>query len=64
MAKAKTEKIVFLGTGRRKKSIARVRLMPGTGVITVNGRELNEYFGPETLKSNRKTTISCYKYFR
>ena len=42
MAKAKTEKIVFLGTGRRKKSIARVRLMPGTGVITVNGRELNE----------------------
>ena len=50
MAKAKTEKIVFLGTGRRKKSIARVRLMPGTGVITVNGRELNEYFGPETLK--------------
>ena len=44
MAKAKTEKIVFLGTGRRKKSIARVRLMPGTGVITVNGRELNEYF--------------------
>ena len=36
MAKAKTEKIVFLGTGRRKKSIARVYLVPGTGKITIN----------------------------
>ncbi len=38
------------GTGRRKKSIARVRLVPGTGVITVNGRTIDEYFGLETLK--------------
>ena len=39
----------FYGTGRRKKSIARVRLYPGTGLITVNGKELNEYFGLETM---------------
>ncbi len=40
----------FLGTGRRKKSISRVRLLPGKGNITVNKRELDEYFGYETLK--------------
>ena len=40
----------FYGTGRRKKSIARVYLVPGTGVITVNKRDLDEYFGLETLK--------------
>ena len=40
----------YLGTGRRKKSIARVRLLPGTGVITINGRDVEEYFGYETLK--------------
>ena len=40
----------FYGTGRRKSSVARVRLVPGTGVITVNGRTLDEYFGLETLK--------------
>ncbi|MEG0383011.1 MAG: 30S ribosomal protein S9 [Christensenella sp.] len=40
----------FLGTGRRKQSIARVRIMAGTGNITVNKRELEEYFGYETLK--------------
>ena len=40
----------FYGTGRRKKSIARVRLYPGTGVITVNGRSIDDYFGLETLK--------------
>ena len=39
----------FYGTGRRKKSIARVRLYPGTGVITVNGKSVDEYFGLETL---------------
>ena len=50
MPKAKSEKIVFYGTGRRKKSIARVRLVEGTGVITINGRDINEYFGAETLK--------------
>ncbi len=45
---AKTEGLY--GTGRRKKSIARVRLLPGKGNITVNGKSLDEYFGLETLK--------------
>ena len=40
----------FYGTGRRKKSIARVYLVPGTGKITVNKRDIDEYFGLETLK--------------
>ena len=50
MPKAKSEKIVFYGTGRRKKSIARVRLVEGKGSITINGRDIEEYFGAETLK--------------
>ena len=40
----------FYGTGRRKKSIARVYLTPGTGNITINKRNIDEYFGLETLK--------------
>jgi small subunit ribosomal protein S9 len=44
---ATTQKII---TGRRKVSVARVRLLPGTGNITVNGRALDEYFGRETSK--------------
>ena len=40
----------FCGTGRRKKSIARVRLVEGNGTITINGTSLDEYFGAETLK--------------
>ena len=40
----------FYGTGRRKKSIARVRLYPGTGVVTINKRDINDYFGLDTLK--------------
>ncbi len=40
----------YLGTGRRKSSVARVRLLPGTGAITVNKRDLEDYFGHETLK--------------
>ena len=40
----------FYGTGRRKKSIARVRIVPGSGVITINGRDIDDYFGLETLK--------------
>jgi len=40
----------YYGTGRRKHSVARVRLYPGTGVITVNGRDIDEYFGLDTLK--------------
>ena len=51
MAKAKSVKSVFYGTGRRKKSIARVRLVEGTGVITINGKSIDEYFGTEVLKT-------------
>ena len=49
MAK-KTENIVFQGTGRRKESIARVRVMAGKGEVTVNGKKLDEYFGSDILK--------------
>ena len=40
----------FYGTGRRKHSIARVYLVPGTGKVTINKRDMDEYFGMETLK--------------
>ena len=40
----------FYGTGRRKKSVARVRLYNGTGKVTINDRDINDYFGLETLK--------------
>ena len=49
-AKQKKEDIAFYGTGRRKKSIARVRLVNGSGNITVNKKNIDEYFGVETLK--------------
>jgi small subunit ribosomal protein S9 len=44
-----TDKAVYYGTGRRKTSVARVRIMPGTGIITVNGREAAGYFGRTVL---------------
>ena len=47
---AKSEKIVYTGTGRRKSSIARVRLVEGSGKITINGKDIDEFFGLETLK--------------
>ena len=40
----------YYGTGRRKHSVARVRMYPGIGKITINGRDIDEYFGLETLK--------------
>ncbi|MEA4912698.1 MAG: 30S ribosomal protein S9 [Oscillospiraceae bacterium] len=40
----------FYGTGRRKSSVARVRLYNGTGAITINNRDIDDYFGLETLK--------------
>ena len=43
-------KLQYQGTGRRKHSVARVRIVPGTGVITINGKNIDEYFGLETLK--------------
>ena len=44
MAEAKTKKAFYLGTGRRKTSVARVRLAEGTGQLLINGRELNDFF--------------------
>lgn len=43
-------KVQYYGTGRRKKSVARVRLVPGNGKITINDRDIDDYFGLETLK--------------
>ena len=40
----------FYGTGRRKSSVARVRIVPGTGKITINDRDIDDFFGLETLK--------------
>ncbi len=45
-----SKKVEFLGTGRRKSSVARVRIFAGTGVITINKRNIDEFFGLETLK--------------
>ncbi len=42
--------VVYSATGRRKSSVARVRLVPGAGKVVINGREMNDYFGLETLK--------------
>ena len=42
--------VQYCGTGRRKKSVARVILVPGTGAITINKRDIDDYFGLETLK--------------
>ena len=51
MAKTSAKKkIQYWGTGRRKKAIARVRLVPGNGSITINKRTLEDYFGEDTLK--------------
>ena len=45
-----SSKPYFYGTGRRKKSVARVRIVPGSGAITINGRDVDDYFGLDTLK--------------
>ena len=51
MATYKCKRPYMYGTGRRKQSVARVHLIPnGTGVITINGRDIDDYFGLETLK--------------
>ena len=49
MAK-KATKVYFYGTGRRKNAVACVRLLPGTGKITINDKDMDDYFGLETLK--------------
>ncbi len=43
-------KLYYYGTGRRKSSVARVRVYPGSGNITINNRDIDDYFGLETLK--------------
>ncbi len=43
-------KMQYYGTGRRKSSVARVRLIPGKGIVTINKKPLNDYFGMEILK--------------
>jgi small subunit ribosomal protein S9 len=48
---AKAQQAAYMGTGRRKESVARVRLVPGTGDITVNGRQFPEYFGRSILQA-------------
>ena len=47
---AMKKKLQYWGTGRRKKAVARVRLVPGTGSVVVNKRTLDEYFGLDTMK--------------
>ncbi len=44
------QQVKYYGTGRRKSSVARVYLVPGTGKITINKRDIEEFFGLETLK--------------
>ena len=50
MATKKSNKVYFYGTGRRKNAIACVRLVPGTGKITINEKDIDAYFGLDTLK--------------
>ncbi len=50
MAKTVKTPVQYLGTGRRKQSIARVRLLPGKGQFIINGKDINEYFGEGTMK--------------
>lgn len=49
---------LYQGTGRRKRSIARVRLVPGTGNFTINGRSLEEYLDYETLRNEVKRPLT------
>ena len=53
----------YYGTGRRKHSVARVYLVPGTGKITINKRDIDEYLGLETLKVVVRQPLSLPKYF-
>jgi len=51
-------KIQYYGTGRRKKSVARVRLVPGNGNVTVNKKDLDAYFNFDTLKATVKEPLN------
>ncbi|MGO1580748.1 MAG: 30S ribosomal protein S9 [Peptoniphilaceae bacterium] len=52
------EKSQYRGTGRRKTSVAQVRLMPGNGNITINGRDIENYFDYETLRMVAKSPLT------
>ena len=54
---AKEEKKYYAGTGHRKTSIARVKLIPGKGKITVNGRDVEDYFPNKILKKKKKQPL-------
>ncbi|MDO5718179.1 MAG: 30S ribosomal protein S9 [Tissierellia bacterium] len=47
----------FIGTGRRKTSVARVRLLPGNGKITINNKDIDDYFAFDTLKVTAKSPL-------
>ena len=49
-AKKSSSKVYYYGTGRRKDAVAAVRLLPGKGKITINGKDIDDYFGLDTLK--------------
>ena len=49
-AKKTSNKVYYYGTGRRKNAVAAVRLVPGSGKITINSKDIDEYFGLDTLK--------------
>lgn len=49
-AKKSSNKVYYYGTGRRKDAVAAVRLVPGNGKITINSKDIDEYFGLDTLK--------------
>jgi len=50
MAAKKKQAVVYQGTGRRKSSVARVYMTPGTGIVTVNDKTLDDYLPLETLR--------------
>ena len=60
MPRVKKEEAVFLGTGRRKTSVARVRIMPGKGSFTINGKDINDYLNTDVLRTiaNQAYTVS------
>ena len=62
MADTKTPE--FLGTGRRKTAVARVRLATGTGKITVNGRAFENYFPTETLRMVVQQPLDRHEHWR
>ena len=60
MAKAAKKKVQYWGTGRRKKAVARVRLIPnGTGAIIINGRSIDDYCPSETVKLVIRQPLVC-----